>query len=285
MTAALRGFLVRLGVAVAFGLVLSPVAALLFPESPFHRVLTRTFMLGILLAYAWGQGGPRAWVGRLRGTGLHGPDRLLRVLFGVHLSLLVLVLILLLSLLFGGRGWVEGPFRKEFWPHLGAALLAGILVPLFEEPLFRGYLKNIMGGPVSALVYAAVHYFRPLRGSLPAGPEFDPLLGFKRFPEMLEGWTEPHSATLGVLSLFLFGLALNRMRDRTGSLYVGIGIHGGLVFGLNFYRRFIEEGADGSIWIYGGGRLHDGVLGTVALALLLWAAWQAPLPERLTRRP
>jgi membrane protease YdiL (CAAX protease family) len=142
-----------------------------------------------------------------------------------------------------------------------------------------------MGGPVSALLYAVVHYFRPLRGSAPAGPGFDPLLGFKRFPELLESWTDPHNVTMGVVSLFMVGIALNRMRERTGSLYVCIGIHGGLVFGLNFYRRFFEASPEGSLWIYGGGRLHDGVIGIGALAVLLWASYKAPIPERLTRRP
>jgi membrane protease YdiL (CAAX protease family) len=285
VTKELRGFLVRLGIAFAGGLVASPVVALAFDETPFHEVMTRTFMVSLVLSFLWGNLHPRAWIANLREMGMRGPDRLLRILFGIHISVLVLLLILLASMMLGARPWLDGPFRKEFWPHLGSAVLAGVLVPLIEEPLFRGYFKDIMGGVASAFVYAVVHFFKPLEETAPAGPGFDPLLGFKRFPEMLEGWTDVHAVTLGIVSLFLFGMALNRMRERTGSLYVCIGIHGGFVFGLNFYRRFIEERADGSIWIFGGGRLHDGVIGVIALAVLLWAAYKAPIPERLTRRP
>ncbi len=168
--------------------------------------------------------------------------------------------------------------------HLLKAALSAIFVSCLEEILCRGYFLDVIGGGMSALVYAAAHYIRPLHGSTPADG-FDPLLGVRRLPELFGSFQDGRNLTLGLLSLFVFGLALNRLRKRTGTLYVGMGLHAGLVFVLALYRRFLTShpGAE-SRWIHGGGRLHDGLLGVLTLGLLLLAAYRLPLPGFLTRR-
>ena len=62
---------------------------------------------------------------------------------------------------------------------------------------------------------------------------------------------------------------------------MGIGVHAGLVFALKLYPRWVHAYPEGSEWIWGANRLHDGVAGLFML-LTLWAIvkW-APLPPKL----
>jgi membrane protease YdiL (CAAX protease family) len=278
-----RDLLVRLGAAVVATLVLAPLVGAALPTVPFHRVMTRVFLGSLILAFVVRRGHPRTWPGRLRAMGLSGPDRGQRFLAGISASVLLTALLLAVSWALGGRtGAVPEP--PPLGLHLLKAALAAIVVSFLEEILCRGYFLDVLGGGMSALVYAAAHYIRPLHGSAPADG-LDPLLGVKRLPELLGSFHDERNMTLGLLSLFVFGLALNRLRERTGTLYVGIGLHAGLVFVLALYPRFLTSHPGGeAAWIHGGGRLHDGLLGALMLGLLLLAAYRLPLPGFLKRR-
>ena len=283
MSPAQRDLLVRLGAAVVATLVLAPLLGAVLETVPFHRVMTRLFLGSLVVAFVARRGHPRTWPGRLRAMGLSGPDRRRRFLAGLLASILLTALLLVVSWALGARtGAVADP--PPLGLHLLKAALAAIVVSFLEEILCRGYFLDVIGGEMSALVYAAAHYIRPLHGSAPAGG-FDPLLGVKRLPELLGSFHDARNMTFGLLSLFVFGLALNRLRRRTGTLYLGIGLHAGLVFVLALYPRFLTShpGAEAAC-IHGGGRLHDGLLGVLMLALLLLAARRLPLPGFLTRR-
>ncbi len=284
MTAKWRDPLLRFAAAVGASLLLAPIAGALLPGQEFHAVLTRVYIGCLLVAFLVGRGPPSGWIAGIRGLGLKGPDRIERVVLGTLLSIVLLLALLALSWSLGGRSVAVGPPRYGFLTHLGVALAGALLVSLLEEVICRGYLKNLMGGPLSALLYAAVHFLRPLGGSEGA-VDYDPLLAVKTLPTLFESFGRLQNATLGMAGLFLFGLALNRLRDRTGSLYLGIGLHAGLVLGLALYSRWLARSTPESRWIFGGPRLYDGALGIVALGLLLLAAWRVPFPARLTRPP
>ncbi|MHC4133377.1 MAG: CPBP family glutamic-type intramembrane protease [Planctomycetota bacterium] len=283
MSPAQRDLLVRLGAAVAATLVLAPVAGALLLAVPFHRVMTRLFLGALVIAFVVKRGHPRTWPDRLRAMGLSGPERGRRFAAGVSASILLTVLLLAVSWALGGRtGAVDEPPLLGL--HVLKAALAAIVVSFLEEILCRGYFLDVIGGVPSALVYAAVHYFRPLHTSAPA-EGFDPLLGVKRLPDLWGAFFgDGRSVTLGIFSLFVFGLALNRLRERTGTLYLGIGLHAGLVFILALYPRFLTSHPSAAAWIHGGGRLHDGLIGALMLGLLLLAAHRLPLPGFCTRR-
>lgn len=278
----LKDFLLRIGAAFVIALVLAPVFGVIFDSEPFHRVMTRCFLITLVVALALGAGHPGTWPAKLAAMGLRGPHRIFRFGYGVGVALLLVTGLLLVSWLLGGRVPPEQPFHRALLIHFLIAAARGCAVGLFEETICRGYLKDLMGGPASALVYAVVHYFKPASGSAPAGPDYDPLLAIKRLPELFEGLGHPQNMTLGVFGLFLFGMALNRLRERTGNLYVGIGLHAGLVFALDFFRRVLSDVPDGSYWIFGGGRLYDGVLGNLMLLILLVLAYKAPIRGRLS---
>ncbi|MFQ5845340.1 MAG: type II CAAX prenyl endopeptidase Rce1 family protein, partial [Planctomycetota bacterium] len=167
--------------------------------------------------------------------------------------------------------------------HLGGAAATALVVGLVEELFFRGYLLGVLGSGAAALVYALVHYVRPA----PVGPAggYDPTLGLRHLPGLFTPLGDARSLCLGVAGLFLFGLVLNALRRRTGGLYLGLGVHVGLVFGLSSYRRFLDGSATGDPWLFGGPRLYDGALGLVVLAAAWAAVRWSPLPAALTAPP
>ena len=270
-------------IAVLVMLVVAPIAGSLLPNTPFHRVMTRVLQTAVVVVFLVGAGRIRNWPRKLKGYGFVGPFRMKRVLFGAAVGAALFLLLLAVSYFLDGRVAQD---RTRIWLgyRILKAAVAGVMVALFEEFLFRGFLKDRIGGIVSALLYGAIHYFQPLASSAPAPKGYHPFLAWERLGVLFESWTDLRQVSMGIGSLFLFGLALNRMRDRTGSLYLGIGVHGGLVFMLASYRHFLTGHTTGNIWIHGGTRVHDGVLGVVALAVLWALACWAPLP-RFARRP
>jgi hypothetical protein len=277
-------FTLRVAAAVAAALVLSPVAGLFLPATPFHRVMTRAFQVSLVVALLVRRPPLRTWPAAIRAMGLRGPwllgDRVDRrqLLLGAGVGVAAMVGVLLLSWLLGGRAPQEEPHRLPFAYHAGKALLTALVVSTFEEILVRGYLRNALGGLASAILFAGIHFVQPSGRTAPAGAGYDPLLAVKRLPELLESWTEPQNALLGFPCLLLLALALNRLRDRTGALYLGIGLHAGVVLVVQLYRRFLAGEATAP-WIYGGAFLRDGLLPLLALLLLLLAAYRAPLPR------
>jgi len=266
MTSERRGFLRRGGAALLATILLAPALGPLFPSQPFHRVVTRLFLLAATAAFAWGSGPARAWPGKLRALGLSGPERAPRLARGFALGALLLLGLLLLSWGCGGRAR-SGGHDRPLALHLGAAALTAFLVSFFEEVLCRGYLLRVLGGAGSALVYSLLHFLRPVRGSAPL-ENYDPLAALRLVPSLFEPFADARVLAFGIPSLFLFGLALNGWKRRTGTLYFGIGLHAGLVFLLQLYGRWLDPNPAGSAWIFGGNRVHDGLLGTLALAIL-----------------
>jgi len=284
VSAAAKGVFLRLGAAFVAAVVVTPViASFVLPDERWHRVATRSFLIAVVLAFASGAGHPRTWPDRLCGLGMRGPHRARGAAFGALLAIGLMLALLVAQLALGGRDATMVPHRRGLLEDLGLALFTATLVAVVEEILCRGYLKETVGGPMSALLYAGAHYFRPMHPTAPAG-DYDPLLVLRRFPDLMEGWLVPNHLAFGLPSLFLFGLALNRLKDRTGSLYPCIGVHFGVVLGLKLYDRWVERTAEGSAMIWGSSRIHDGLLGLLAMALLLLWAYRGPLPGSETER-
>ncbi len=276
-----QDFAVRLLLALAAMFVLSPLVAWVLPNEQFHRVMTRVLQGAVLIALLVKRPPRRTWKHYPATVGLRGPDRTKRALVGAAVAIGLLVLLLAISFAMGGRDWATVFSKKPFIVRLIQVIGAAIIVSVAEEFLFRGYLKDLLGGWGSAAMYAAVHFFKPLQGSAPAGGGFDPWISLRRADVMFESWFDPRVALTGMVGLFLFGLALNRLRERTGTLYLGIGLHAGLVFALGLYRVWVD-GVSPNPWIHGGSRVHDGVLGVVFLGLVCLAAYKLPLPRSYT---
>ena len=277
----MRQFAVRVLTAIAIGVVLSPFVGWLLPDVAKHRIVQRTIIGAlILLIVPLRNYDPRTWTQGIQDLGLRGPHRFGRFWTGVGVATVLFGSLLLSNWLLDGRGPTTWVFTRNWAQHLAGALAAGFVIGWLEEFFFRGYLRRHIGGWWSAVVYSGVHLFRPLQWHGVVGDEFDPWLGVRMVPRMFESWADPRAVLVGFPSLLLFGLALNRLAHRTGTLWAGVGLHAGVVFAASYYRRFLDTSTDHP-WIFGGPRLYDGVLGLIAMALFLVLASRAPLPRFL----
>jgi membrane protease YdiL (CAAX protease family) len=287
MTEGRKQLLVNCGLALAAGFLLSPIFGLVLQNQPFHRVMQRTAMITFILLFLRTAGHPRTWWDKVQDLGLRGNRRFGRFMVGFLATGALMALLVVVQWMLGDRaamvrGVPEEPMAVYLLKSLSKVLLTATIVSFLEEILFRGYLLKTVGSVPCALFYSVVHFFTPIERLAPAGPHYDPLLAFKKFPLLLERFTDPRIATLGVLSLFLLGMALNTIRKRTGTLWACIGVHFGVVFFVFLYRIWLFDTpnrGDLGKWIYGHKRLHDGLLGTIAIALLYLGALTLPLPR------
>ncbi|WP_295542781.1 CPBP family intramembrane glutamic endopeptidase [uncultured Thiohalocapsa sp.] len=160
-----------------------------------------------------------------------------------------------------------------------AALIGGLLIGLLEELFFRGALYGAIrrrGGiraavVWSALLYALLHFMKP--HDLPAGVAFDWAGSWAMFAGVFTGladWRHLDS----MLALFLVGVFLALVRERSGHIAWGIGLHAGWVFVIQLSRR-LSDGNEAAAFAYLTGD-YDGVIGLLAaawigvLALAFW---------------
>jgi hypothetical protein len=272
MNSQARGAYLRLLLAFVVSLlVVTPIVASWMPNTSWHRVATRSFMILLAIAFLWGAGPLRGWSAKIRGMGLDGPHRFRSVVAGLLISGVIATGLVAAQLLFDGRVPQGGAPRRSLLVAIGLAFMIALAVSYIEEILCRGYLKTKIGGPMSAFLYAIAHFVSPLHGTQPADG-YDQFIAIKRFPQLFEDFGVTHKITFGVLSLFFFGMALNKLKDRTGKLYVGIGAHMGVVLVIKLSTRVVSDyPRGGNFTIWGSGRLHDGLVGTIFMGLFyLW---------------
>jgi len=277
-------FFVYLLVCLVLGALLTyPVLATGVVDLAPHRVmgrLTQAFILiglwpflkalGIANWASLGYTAPRrvflaaVWRGWLLGVAI------LAVLVGALLALGVRVPDRL------SEGWMLALLAKA-----AQALLGGLLIGLFEESFFRGALYGAIrrrGGVWSAVVwtallYAAVHFLKP--HPLSAGVPFDLAGAGQMFAQVFTGafqWKHVDS----MAALFLVGLFLGLVRERTGHIGWCIGLHAGWVFVIQVGRHLTDGAPTSSYaWLTGG---YDGVIGWLAAGwiglLILVLAWR-----------
>jgi hypothetical protein len=197
----------------------------------------------------------------------------------------VLILILLATALVALEIRVPDP-ALDLWPFLATkalqALIGGLLIGLLEETFFRGALYSAIrrrdGARAAvvwtALLYALVHFMKP--SSLPEGVAFD--------------WTGTWQMVLWVfvdvaqwqhldslMALFMVGVFLALVRERTGHIGWCIGLHAGWVFVIQVTRRLTDDNPASHLGFLTGG--YDGVIGWLAaawIALLALVYWSWP---------
>jgi membrane protease YdiL (CAAX protease family) len=156
---------------------------------------------------------------------------------------------------------------------LGAAVTA-IVVALMEELIFRGALFGILRKTlvwpaalaVSSAVYAAVHF---LQKPPAAPPTVDWLSGIRLLPELFRLPADGSGLAPAFFTLLLAGAILALAYQRTGTLFMSIGLHAGWIFWLTAYRSLTREAPGAARWIWGGDKLIDGWLPFFILALVL----------------
>ena len=251
-------------------------------RQPFHRYVNRCLLV-LALGGLW----PLVKALRLgswQAAGFSGRNHLGRELrAGLLAGWLSLFLVAVVAVAAGARVVNPDPTLARWLGRIGGALATAAVVSVLEESLFRGAVFSALrraGGFASAAgissgIYALVHFFA--RPAPP--PAVDWLTGFATLGAMLRGFLHFRELVPGLLNLALAGWMLAWARERTGRLWMSIGLHAGWIFWLKLYGFGTREVPGSQPWLWGGGKLIDG---WVALAVL---ASVAVLLPRLIPRP
>jgi len=173
-------------------------------------------------------------------------------------------------------------------------LAGGLVTALLEETFFRGLLysairhdtkgapadnRTLTGGAFqaifwSSLLFALLHFMRP--HPLPDGVPFDWAGALQMFVQVFAGvfqWKHVDS----MVALFLAGVLLALVRERTGHIGWCVGVHAGWIFVIGITRLLSDgNGASPHAWLAGS---YDGVIGWLAAlwlaSMILVFAWLA----------
>ncbi len=157
-----------------------------------------------------------------------------------------------------------------------SAILAAATVGFMEEILFRGVifkglfeeLGRARAYLFAALFYSAVHFVKP--GDAAAWGHLDAWIGIRYLAGSFHPFTDLTTLFPGLLGLFLIGAALCYAFERTGTLYLSIGLHAGWIFSLKTLRVFGDFRRDDLGWMFGSTdpKIVSGVVTWVGVLLV-----------------
>src|SRR5713226_2147819 len=161
-----------------------------------------------------------------------------------------------------------------------SALLAAVIASVIEEVFFRGIffkglrddLGRFRGYLWAGLLFAAVHFVRPANDAILT--EADWWVGFRHLAGSFHPFLNPGALLPGLIGLFVIGLVLCYAFERTGTLYLSIGLHAGWIFGLKTVRVFGDYARTDLGWIFGSAdpKIVSGVatwIGVVLVGLMI----------------
>ncbi|MBK1718804.1 CPBP family intramembrane glutamic endopeptidase [Thiocystis violacea] len=166
--------------------------------------------------------------------------------------------------------------RPDPWTSLVAksvqALIGGLLIGGLEETFFRGALysgirrRNGLASAVvwSAALYAVLHFMKP--GALPETMVLDWSGSLWMFAHVfidLFQWKHLDS----MVALFVVGVFLALVRERTGHIGWCVGLHAGWVLVIQVTRKVTDGNDEASLAFLAGA--YDGTIGWLAA---IWIA-------------
>jgi len=198
-------------------------------------------------------------------------------LIGVAILLVLALSLLMLKVRLpdlAREDWLHGLLEKSL-----RALIGGLVLGLLEETFFRGALYSAIrrnGGTASAILwssflFALLHFIKP--HALPDGVPFDWAGTWQMLVHVFVGvlqWKHVDS----MVALFLVGVFLALVRERSGHIGWCMGLHAGWVFVIQV-TRYLTDGnsASPNTWLVGD---YDGTIGWLAAAwigLLIAGFW------------
>ncbi|MDC0357318.1 CPBP family intramembrane metalloprotease [Oligoflexia bacterium] len=250
---------------VVFACILTPplysLLSILFDSSPwpYSRVFDRVAMLcAAVFIYLLRS---EFHLARLRTYFVEGQanSRVKAVVAGSVVSLGTAFVIL--PLIVGAGEIVWNKDMPDLFPYRTIKVLAAaVIISLIEESFFRVLvfekLKEKCMLPLAAVIcslfYASVHFIAPFKSYV--YPGFSPLVGFEYLGAVLERMLaiEIFPAFFG---LFLVGLTLCYVIQRTGSVYLCIGLHMGWVMAMKF-AHYTTQAVEGVVFPAGVGRRY-----------------------------
>ena len=157
------------------------------------------------------------------------------------------------------------------WQRLGIKAISylplAFVIGILEDVFFFGLLWVVLGRRLlpSAAIYAATHFIHVDKGTQLESAVW--LHGAESLLLMLQslgGMVERGSELFG---LFLIGIVLQTLRQRSGAIWLSMGVHGGWYW-VRMVGRHLSDDVDGSReWLFGSSRFYDGLLGQVAIVI------------------
>jgi membrane protease YdiL (CAAX protease family) len=170
----------------------------------------------------------------------------------------------------------------ESLARCGKALLAAVAAGFVEEIFFRGIifkgLRDDLGSYrayfFSAIFFAAIHFVQPANNAALSG--IDPWAGIRHVLNSFQPFLDLEALFPGLFGLFLLGIVLCYAFERTGTLYLSIGLHAGWIFGLKTIRVFGDFRRGDLGWLFGSTdpKIVSGVVTWLGLLLVALAVRQ-----------
>lgn len=193
--------------------------------------------------------------------------------------------LLLLGSFYVSQGWYEWRDPgKTLVSILLQALGTGFAVGFLEEFVFRGALQAVLAKvlrPIPlffsiAIFFAVIHFFNAPRdleiGPVTAGTGFW-MVG-RIFEYFFSQFADPYFLLSEFAVLFAIGIVLGYTRMKTGSLWLGIGLHAGWVFGVKTLSPMTTRAFERSEmmpWL--GDTLRVGLVSTIVVLLTGLVVW------------
>lgn len=248
-------------------------------SAPFHRYVSRCFLV-VALAGLWpflrALGACDA-----RAVGVAEPAaNLPMVARGFAVGFASLGIGAAIALAAGARR-LHLDFTAAQWAEqVARATAAAALVGLFEELFFRGAifgaLRRAHSFAVAALLssglYALLHFFQRVEWTGPV----EWASGLALLPRMMRGFAAVEELVPAFVVLFTAGVILALAVERTGNLWLAIGLHAGWIWWLKAYGLVTVPVAGVAPAFWGTGRMVDGWLALPVLVLPLAWVWKLP---------
>lgn len=167
-----------------------------------------------------------------------------------------------------------------------SAILAAAAAGFIEELLFRGLifkglyeqLGRVRAYLFAAFFYSAIHFVQPSSQARLGG--IDAWTGLRYLAGSFQPFLDLDRLFPGLLGLFLIGAVLCYAFERTGTLYLAIGLHAGWIFSLKTLRVFGDFRRGDLGWLFGSTdpKIVSGVVTWLGILLVGVAV------SRITRR-
>jgi uncharacterized protein len=206
---------------------------------------------------------------------------------GIIGFLIAAISLLALGWFYVGQGWYETRELTESWVGiLLSSLITGLAVGFLEEFVFRGALHAVLAKllkpkvlfAVIAVFFALIHFFNAPK-TLEV-PEITAITGFWMvgaiFEHFFSQFANPYFLFAEFAVLLAIGLVLGYTRMKTKSLWLGIGLHAGWVFGVKTLSSTTSRAfAPSEMMPWLGGTLRVGAVSCfivclTGVAIVLW---------------
>ena len=163
------------------------------------------------------------------------------------------------------------------WEKLPALALSALVVAVIEECLFRGAIFGLFRRtlrPFTALawvtaIFSIVHFLKPDDEAAFASIGWHS--GLALLPCVFHQFAEPMTVLASFTTIFVLGWVLGYATLRTRSLWMGIGLHAGVVLVKMSFAKFTKRDAITLPWV--GSELQIGLVPVAVLAfggVLVW---------------